>query len=136
MVTMVMMSMVVSMTLPPIAVEWNVVVTLPVASPPIVANVVGDVESLAVAPFARSIPVIALTKLAAAPAAPLPVPTIAIAIGPIRPSCQVTAHEVSVSSTRSEISVTTTAVVPEALDVISTAVTAVAANLACITTVG
>jgi hypothetical protein len=56
----VMMMMVVPMTLPPIAMEGNVVAILPVAATPIVANVVGHIEPLAVAPFARTIAVIAL----------------------------------------------------------------------------
>ena len=70
---------VVPAALPPIAMERDVVPMLPIASTPVVANVVGDVEPLAITPASRPVAVIALAELTAAPAAPLSVAVAAIA---------------------------------------------------------
>jgi hypothetical protein len=73
-----MVMVVMAVVLPPTVVERHIVVILPIAVTPMIANVVGHVEPLAVAPAPGPVAVVTLAELTAAPFAPT-----AVAVTPI-----------------------------------------------------
>jgi hypothetical protein len=75
-----MVMVVMAVVLPPTVVERHIVVILPIAVTPMIANVVGHVEPLAVAPAPGPVAVVTLTELTAAPFAPTAVAVTPVAV--------------------------------------------------------